>query len=72
MKGPTCSGEAGKVMVSAVGGLGMGTVKSSVPPDMVAGVAPVMSSWVCDEPVRVDPSAEASLMKLSGSEAVVW
>ncbi len=53
-------------------GLGMGTLKSSGPSEVVAGVAPLASIWVVAEPVRLGCSAAAAPASEAGRFTTVW
>lgn len=73
VKGPTVPAGLGnwRERPSAGTGSGMATLKLMVPPDMVAGVAPVTSSCVVADPFRVLPSAAAAEARAAGKLASV-
>jgi len=61
----TVAGAVGSESVTPAAGtgLGMGTLKSSGPSEVVAGVAPLASIWAVAEPARVGCTAAAALAR---------
>src|ERR1700691_2255907 len=74
VNGPSVEGVAGSDSdTPALGtGLGIVTLKVSVPDGNVAGVAPLARSWAVAEPVRVGDREAAALANVSGRFTTVW
>ena len=63
-----------KLTPAAGTGFGMGTLKLSGPSGVVAGVAPLASSWAVAEPARGCPgdTSEAAVARALGMFTTVW
>jgi hypothetical protein len=73
VNGPMVAGVDGSVSSTGpVTGLGRVTLKSMVPVDMVAGVAPVASIFVDALPVSVGETASAAEASACGRDTVTW
>ena len=74
VKGPSVVGDDGTVSVTPASGTGVGmsTLKFSVPVDSVAGVAPDTSSCPEAEPLSVGEMAAAALARVEGRLTEVW
>jgi hypothetical protein len=78
VKGPSLLAGLGRVRVMPLvgtvdGGVGRGSLNETVPPDMLAGLAPASRTEVWAEPARaVFPSAAAADASWPGTLAIVW
>jgi len=74
VKGPTLPGAEGRSRVSPDVGIGLGMgVLNVIVSDVVAGVAPVASTWIVAVPLIEEfPSAAAALAIWVGIETVDW
>jgi hypothetical protein len=74
VKGPTVSGVEGSDRDTPASGIGLGKgrLKSSGPTGVVAGVAPLASTWAVADPARVGETAAAAEASEAGRFTTVW
>lgn len=74
VNGPSVAGDVGTVSTTPASGTGLGmvTVKLSVPVDSVAGVASVASIWAVTDPCSCGEMAAAAEANAAGRVTEVW
>ena len=74
VKGPTVCGVEGNDSDTPASGMGLGNgrLKVSGPTGVVAGVAPLASTWAVAEPDKVGETAAAAEASEAGRFTTVW